>query len=538
MNSIPSGLIESIKQGRCIAFIGAGFSVPCKLPTWANLLSKIVDRVENENLLNTPDAQELLIFLREKIEHASKTGNAEIYDLVAQLLEDNLTVEVVEKLVRDELKTSTDIPGPMRKRLKLLDSLPFKAIVTTNFDMLLTGPTPWSNPEGRPPYEEVLRTSNSTNKYSRDEIVESHLRGENIDSENATESTETDAGLFNCSNLCYTKYRPIIKLHGTIAANGSINQKDLILSDDIVDRALVWTRSGYRKLLHQTPGYALFLKTLLATSTVLYLGFSFSDYYLNDVRSEVLSMLYGDLTEKRNLHKMSPIGYAIVNDKTKYETELFKKHEGVEMLTWSTKTLGYGVFDEYLEKIHHLTSYAFHLGSKLQNKRILLVETKPAVQEGVEAKPDYSLLVPVIKRSVIDYFETLGGENTVENIITHAGTAGEAIEYLSQVGREEISPFDAIVTVFGEDQTVSNPREGKHTWKLVVDGMRELPERAQTPFIVYASTWNEDNRRNVCIRYGAFDFLTSFSQLVDTLTTLFSKEESLLIGENDGPEYI
>lgn len=531
--NIPDGLIESIKQGRCIAFIGAGFSVPCKLPTWAKLLRNIVDRVRKEELLQTPDAEELLTFLCDRIDVASNTGNAEIYDLVAQLLEDNLSVDLVEQLVRHELKTTTDIPETMQKRLKLLDSLPFKAIVTTNFDMLLTGPTPWSNPDGRPPYEEILRTSIRTNKYSRDVIVEKHMKGDENESE-----IENDSGFFQCSNLCYTKYRPIIKLHGTIETNnsGMILNRGL-QSVDTVDRALVWTRSGYRKLIHQTPGYALFLKTLLATSTVLYLGFSFSDYYLNDVRSEVLSMLYGDLTEKRNLLKISPIGYAIVNDKTKYEIDLFKKHEGVEMLTWSTakSPSGFGVFDEYLQKIHCLTSYAFHLGSVLNDKRLLLIEWKP--EEVDESNPNFRQLTPVIKHAVSDYFDSVGGENKVDYIITHAGTADEAIEYLRQVGDLEIPPFDAIVTVFGEDQAVSDPKEGRHMWKVVVDGMRSLPERAQTPFIVYASTWNAENRKKFCIRYGAFDFLTSFSQLVDTLTTLFNQTDSLLVGEV-GPEYL
>ena len=31
---IPPKLIEAIKQGNCIAFVGAGYSAPCKLPGW------------------------------------------------------------------------------------------------------------------------------------------------------------------------------------------------------------------------------------------------------------------------------------------------------------------------------------------------------------------------------------------------------------------------------------------------------------------------------------------------------------------------
>ena len=48
---------------------------------------------------------------------------------------------------------------------------------------------------------------------------------------------------------------------------------------------------GYRRLLHECPGYATFLKALMSTKTLLYVGFSFTDDYLNEFRSEIVSML-------------------------------------------------------------------------------------------------------------------------------------------------------------------------------------------------------------------------------------------------------
>ncbi len=59
------------------------------------------------------------------------------------------------------------------------------------------------------------------------------------------------------------------------------------------------TRRGYRQLLHATSGYNDFLQSVMASCTVLYLGFSFTDHYLNDLRSSVLSMMEGRSTAAR-----------------------------------------------------------------------------------------------------------------------------------------------------------------------------------------------------------------------------------------------
>ena len=56
------------------------------------------------------------------------------------------------------------------------------------------------------------------------------------------------------------------------------------------DSAVI-TRQDYRRRLHESPGYLTFLRSVMASYTILYLGFSFTDAYLNELRSEVRSML-------------------------------------------------------------------------------------------------------------------------------------------------------------------------------------------------------------------------------------------------------
>ncbi len=56
-------------------------------------------------------------------------------------------------------------------------------------------------------------------------------------------------------------------------------------------KSVVFTRQGYRSLLYHIPEYVTFLRCLMASTTILYLGFSFTDAYLNEIRSEPTRIL-------------------------------------------------------------------------------------------------------------------------------------------------------------------------------------------------------------------------------------------------------
>ena len=62
---------------------------------------------------------------------------------------------------------------------------------------------------------------------------------------------------------------------------------------------------------------------------------------------------------------------------------------------------------------------------------------------------------------------------------------------VSQNTDQSIQPYDAIVTIFGEDKSGGNT----HVWKTVVNEMRKLPSKSQSPFIVYVSKYNAVARR-------------------------------------------
>lgn len=330
---------------------------------------------------------------------------------MGQLLEDTLGADTVESYLQAELTAPRQLPPEMQRRIELLDSIPFRAILTTNFDMLMIGATPWSADR---PFAEVLRPSSELQtgeQYSVDDLVRSHLEEEQ--QQQAEEGAGTGAGAgaeagagagagARSSSIVSRFRRPVIKIHGTLDPSPEV----------------VWTRRGYRTLVHGTPGFSSFLKSLLSTCTVLYLGFSFSDGYLNELRSEVLSFLRGAAAVERSLppqpqaqaHSSSsssgggsataaavplartstytspappPIGYAIVHDKSPYEVEFFRRHEGVSILSWRTTVPGrigkdYSGFDRYLAAIHERTSYAYRVGKILSGKRVLIVEWRPS----------------------------------------------------------------------------------------------------------------------------------------------------------------
>ena len=142
--SIPKRLIEEIRQGNCVAFVGAGFSAPA-VPDWDTLLSRISQ---------SPQITDLT---RERIsgllshEKASLRG---IFDreAAAQILRESLG-SGFGSVLNDVIRQTTDRGiDAVESRKDLLFEIPFQSILTTNFDHMLNGTT--GNPDV---YRESLR---------------------------------------------------------------------------------------------------------------------------------------------------------------------------------------------------------------------------------------------------------------------------------------------------------------------------------------------------------------------------------------------
>jgi len=210
----------------------------------------------------------------------------------------------------------------VEERKRLLYQIPFQSILTTNFDHILTGTI--GSPEV---YRESLRKVKEPwfNLFS-----------------------------WNSGN----RLSEVVKLHGDI---------DLITRR--ADPEVVLKRTDYRKLLFEDSKYPNFLRALLATRTILFLGFSFSDGYLHLIRSEILALLRHDPQE--------PMAYAVLNDVKQGEADFLLQHEGIKALVYDSENGDHSGFDKYLTKVHEHTAPTRIIRRLPEAKRLFWLELKP-----------------------------------------------------------------------------------------------------------------------------------------------------------------
>ena len=70
-------LLDQINEGKCIAFVGAGFSAPAKLPTWKALLTKTLESAHGKG--------EIDYEFKEEIEKILQRGTGDAFDQAAQM---------------------------------------------------------------------------------------------------------------------------------------------------------------------------------------------------------------------------------------------------------------------------------------------------------------------------------------------------------------------------------------------------------------------------------------------------------------------
>lgn len=308
MPEIPEALLRAIESGDCVAFVGAGFSAGA-VPTWGQLLRELATEVSD------PARATVGSFLqREPI-------SALDYEAAAQVLRDEMTDDRFLQALRKRL-AKPPTTETIERRLAWLRGIPFRAILTTNFDGILEGEVP-----GRAAYLSVLRPRQHR-WFDR---------------------------------AYWDGLRPgprVVRLHGDLRAEPPAS--------------IVLGRRDYRRRLHGDPGYQTFLRAVFATTTVLYLGFSFTDEYLNELRSEILALLDyrgGD----------EPIAYALVNDVPEARADFLQAHDGLCTLTYESQGgRDFTLFDRWLEALHEASSPVRRLGRLLAGKRLLWLDPNPA----------------------------------------------------------------------------------------------------------------------------------------------------------------
>jgi len=422
--TVPEHLVNEIVNGRCVAFIGSGFSAPLA-PTWRDLLLGLSAAL-------AADDEELRTAI-------TKAKDALDFERAGQMLsayasDERSFEQAVQRLL--SVREGPHTPGRdiVRRRHKLLSEIPFSAVLTLNMDDVIAGTAP-----GQEPYRQVLRRAVPWWEAEQWQTTES-------------------------------KASRVIKLHGD--ANG-----------DPDDNPIVLTRSAYRRRLHEDARYANFLRATLATKTVLYLGFSFTDAYINELRSEVLALIGAD--------PEAPPGYAILDGRTRGWREYFREHEGVEILNYDVVDDDHSGFDRWLEAIH---------GSTAPQARVRkLLEREGENQTVVWLDPHR------------------GGTNQAG--LDWLAAAGAEIEQLDEHGElREADHAGARLLITHHGYRPDAPS----TSELV---LREVGRwREHPPVIVFASGDHARANRRAALRLGAWEYAHSWPELFELIERLFGRE--------------
>ncbi|MBW1684828.1 MAG: SIR2 family protein [Deltaproteobacteria bacterium] len=278
-----------------------------------------------------------------------------------------------------------------------------------------------------------------------------------------------------------------LKLHGDLAQRA--HEEDTI----------VLTRRDYRRRLYEDPAYETFLRAVMATTTVLYMGFSFEDAYLNELRSEILALL-GQRRES------TPVAYAIVNDIPTGTRRHFRQHEGIEILSYDTQGgRDFSGFDAYLQTIHDATNPLLRFARYLEHKRILWVDPHP--ENNALA---FERLAEAARVS--------GREGTA--LVTVA-TADKGLAELE--APRGGAPFDLVITHWGEGAARDDAGRLTPAAVRLLSGIRTRDLRC--PVVIFAAAEGAEQRKPTALGLGAQAYCFSFEGLYRTL------ERVLALGE-------
>jgi len=264
---VPAEIIAALKTNKCILFAGSGLSSQVKrsndrlLPTWAGFLTKLLDWAIANQIKFWGDPEDI----RQMIEKGNLL-------MAAQELQDRLGTAMIGEFLSFVFGDKLVRPSETHR---LLPHIPFRGILTTNYDSLIEGAYAVEN-EGRIP----------------------------------TVFTQEDL-LSRPSPLRRDDFSFIFKLHGHIDRPSTI----ILGSRD------------YQDLLFRTPEYRQFIETLFLTHTVVFIGFGANDPDLNNVLDR-LSSIYSRTLDKHYI--LLPSGTMNTTEKRRFAFD--KRLEVVEYI--------------------------------------------------------------------------------------------------------------------------------------------------------------------------------------------------------------
>lgn len=457
-SGIDSRLLEDIRAGNCVAFVGAGFSAAAGLPAWPDLVRAVARQLPAaEQEANRATIEKLVGSGHQGYSHRE-------LEMAAQLLFDAVGEERCRHLLRDTLRPD-QLPPVMQRRLKHLLGIPFRAIVTTNFDPLLPGVPPDALA-----YRRLLRAD----RFGP--WREATLR--------AALGIETEAG----QRTLDAPDRPVVQLHGTL----------------VHDSTLVFTRSQYRRRLYASPAYLTALKALLATSSVLFIGYSMRDAYLNELRAELIEAFQTSEAASNDASRADPslamlqrpLAWAVLQDVSDVARQYYERHEGLGVLPYCTGPGGdHGGFDAILEQIYGQTNPVHRLGQLLRDRRLLWLD--PAPEHNALGR---RLLIEAVR-------EVEGAAAGLGRHLVEVATCEDAIAQL-----REPPGFDMVLTHWGHGRAPDGHANAEMLLRAVA-GLRAQGTRVP-PVMVFAGGSHAAENRRRALQLGAIGFTADWIELM------------------------
>ena len=367
-------------------------------------------------------------WLEDLVEH----GGSRDLEAAAQILHTAMGEAFDPALAR--LLAEQGRPEAIADRMRLLAGIPFDAILTTNFDPFLVGEVP-----GPDAYQRILR--DPPHRWWEPRYWDENAPG-----------------------------APVVKLHGEVGPLGD---------------SVVFTQRDYRERLYSSPAYMTFLRSLFATSTVLFLGVSFTDAYLNELRSEVLAMI--DQKDED-----PPVAYAVLPDVAPHQARYLHSHEGLGAISYDTAGgTDWTGFDRVLGALHDATNPRAQIGAALAGRTVLWVDSDPddvAFGRGVLA----------------DAAERAGGATRME----YARSASDAVTWL-QANRAELVIAD-----------IAPGADGQPVAEALLATMRREDLRA--PVVVLAQQPVAPADRLALLSLGASEVADGWAELFRELSRIYA----------------
>jgi hypothetical protein len=448
-------LIEELNQeilaGNCVALVGAGFTAPVS-GTWRDLLFEVATVIDRNQA-----APRAIPGLEAWLGRDSdKRLPASDYEAAAQFLRDlaglGFDDHVKVALEARRFRAASASTQLVKRRRGLLQSIPFRAVLTLNFDQVIEGHDAALEPD-------VYRA-----------ILVENPRGQGWYEPNMKQREGA---------LPASKLRPVIKLHGGTGSRES-------------GVVLAW--SDYGRRLHADPAYLTFLRSLMSTRSFLYVGFSFTDAYLNELRRE-LATLFG--TSKGS---GLPKSYAILPNVEDVRRTHFERHEGIQVIEYSIDanppdpSKAHQEFDDILESIAHGCSASQRMREALKGRRVLWLDPQPANNEIA--------------------LEAMGARDGCvrADLVTSLPEALARFSGAANAGQ----PYDLVLTHWGQGQgTAPDGRKCSTAEGLLVRLPRTLSGSA--PVIVFCAPGSAEKNRPSALRNGAFDLASQFYELFEAI---------------------